>query len=709
MHISHFFRTFATVTKTTLTMRITITKPYPGRRTQSFNIVEFSEFTDLLLSNAQEGDIRKYREAFPTLPKGEQWERLKRMKSVCPACEWSKTRNGQHFVRKYNGISMLTVQNLTNKLQIDLVKTRAELIPQTICAFEGADGQSVHIWTLASLPDGSLPENLDAMELFHAQAYAISVMCYAPTLGFPITIEEPRLDHSCILSLDMQPYVNPHPTAFIIPQPTEGELRLLRSEIDNDLQERFKPTGESYVTLTRIFNAAYKRARLEMKDWHDGKNQMAMVVRVAEKCADCNFPEEEAVTRLHQIFHNFYEDEIRGTVNNIYTNRAELPHHKMMSKHQLIAYRLREFLDRRYDIRYNQVLQMTEFRRRNSLDFLFRELDRRELNTIHHEACLEGIEPTFGEVDQLVHSNRIALYDPIQEYLGQLPKWDGKDHIGQLAAMVPTNHPQWERLFGRWFLSMVAHWMTQDTTHANQTAPILIGAQGYRKSTFARLILPPELRAFFTDSIDFRSNTEAERCLSRFLLVNIDEFDQLSEKQFAYVKHLFQKPQTNIRRMYSETIGTQRRYASFIGTSNQQEILRDPTGNRRYICVTVTAPIHVERAINYLQLYAQAVSLIQQGERYWLNDDDEAIIQQSNKDYETQTPLEDILLATYDMKPTKGVWLHLTEIMERLQKHPAFNRKRDNNLYQLGRALTKHKVQKSRDKHGIIYQLLPLT
>ncbi|MCQ2213508.1 MAG: helicase, partial [Bacteroidaceae bacterium] len=344
----------------------------------------------------------------------------------------------------------------------------------------------------------------------------------------------------------------------------------------------------------------------------------------------------------------------------------------MMSKHQIVAFKLREFLNRRYDIRFNEVQQMTEFRPRQSLCFMYRELDRRELNTIHHEACMEGIEPTFGEVDELIHSTFVKKYNPIDEYMGNLPAWDGVDRIGALADMVPTDNPYWKRLFTQWFLSMVAHWMNSDKVHANATAPILIGAQGYRKSTFCRLILPPELQGFFTDSIDFTSAKDAQRCLSRFLLVNIDEFDQLSERQFAFVKHLFQKPETNIRRMYSETIGSQRRYASFIGTSNMQEVLRDPTGSRRYICVEVTASINTETPINYSQLYAQARTLILKGTRYWIDDEDEALIRISNKDFEEESPLEQLLLTSFmrPIKASEGRWMSPTEILQVLMKQP---------------------------------------
>ena len=76
-------------------------------------------------------------------------------------------------------------------------------------------------------------------------------------------------------------------------------------------------------------------------------------------------------------------------------------------------------------------------------------------------------------------------------------------------------------------------------------APLLVGAQGYRKSTFCRILLQPELRFGYTDSIDFKSKQDAERSLGRFFLINIDEFDQISVSQQGFLKHLLQKPVAN--------------------------------------------------------------------------------------------------------------------------------------------------------------------
>ena len=112
-----------------------------------------------------------------------------------------------------------------------------------------------------------------------------------------------------------------------------------------------------------------------------------------------------------------------------------------------------------------------------------------------------------------------------------------------LAGLVPCDNPHWQELFYRWFLSMVAHWRGMDRQHGNSTSPLLVGSQGFRKSTYCRILLPPELRFGYADSLDFSSKQEAERALGRFFLINLDEFDQITVNQQGFLKHLLQNRQ----------------------------------------------------------------------------------------------------------------------------------------------------------------------
>ena len=94
---------------------------------------------------------------------------------------------------------------------------------------------------------------------------------------------------------------------------------------------------------------------------------------------------------------------------------------------------------------------------------------------------------------------------------------------------------------------MVAHWLGLDREHGNSTTPLLVGDQGCGKSTYCLNILPPELRQFYTDSIDFSKRRDTELALHRYALVNIDEFDSVKDTHQSYLKHILQKANVSTR------------------------------------------------------------------------------------------------------------------------------------------------------------------
>lgn len=687
-------------------MDVTLTRKPNEKKSATYSVLNLNAWLENVRTCKYALYGLQYRRDYPYLLSTADWRSYGMLYNVMVAAKYAKNANGVPVFRSYNGVLPLKVEGLSEKSMIERIKREAMLLPQTLAAMTGVEGHSVIILTYAMLPKMQLPKTQAEAELFHIKAYRTAVQCYSPTLSRSITIEKPSLDMSFLAPFDEDMLRNEQAVPFIIEQPSQMEIdRLVDARMPANQLKGNRP-GWGGVSCHQVFNACYTQAYQTMTD-EDKRDPLCVVVRIAHECADAGLPEEYAAREI--LFHFYKQDrqDVRSTIRTVYQTTETAPElNPNMPKKQLATIRLQEFLKRRYELRRNVVTNMLEYRVRDGFDFCFHELTKFDRNTIKHEAALEGIEAFDGEINGYIESNYTPRYNPIEEYIDYLPSWDGKDRIAALASMVPTDNPNWTTLFRRWFLCMVAHWMDIDAEHGNNTAPILIGKQGYRKSTFCRILLPPELRTFFTDSLDFRTKHDAERYLTRFLLVNIDEFDQLSESQFAFVKHLFQKPVVSVRRMYSDAISQQRRYASFIGTSNRQEVLRDPTGNRRYICVEVTAPIRTETPIDYAQLYAEAVELIRKGERYWLDDDDEALLRVSNGAFEAMTPLEVLLQDTFLPARENGdgaELLSMPQMLEVLSQHKAFNRKQMNSLVHLGRALMKLGFQSKRKSTGTYY------
>ena len=398
---------------------------------------------------------------------------------------------------------------------------------------------------------------------------------------------------------------------------------------------------------------------------------------------------------------------IRQLVKNVYEEQKGFGKKSSLGKEQYLSLQTEEFMNRRYEFRYNTQVGEVEYRERNSFHFYFNPINKRVLNSIALDAQAEGIPLWDRDISRYIYSNRIPVFNPLEDFLYHLPVWDGKDRIRGLAQTVPCENKHWVDLFHRWFLNMVMHWRGTDKKYANNVSPLLVGPQGCRKSTFCRSLIPPAMRAYYTDSIDFSRKTDAELYLNRFALINIDEFDQISATQQGYLKHILQKPIVNMRKPYGNAVLEMRRYASFIATSNQKDLLTDPTGSRRFICIEVTGTIDTNKAIDYEQLYAQAMYELDHGERYWFDQSEEQIMTRSNREFE-QVSLEEQLFYRY-FRPAKekedGEWLSPAEILEDIKKNSAIplSNKR---VSVFGRVLRKHEIPSKRVHRGTVYHVV---
>ena len=686
------------------------------KATEVYSTCSIETFLERVKKENKGRYISQLRDKLPSLQgSGARFVHIDRIPRICPVAEFRRTQDGSWKFKRYNGVVLVEVDNLSGLAEAEFVKQKAALLPQTFAALVGASGRSVKIWVRFSLPDGTLPATEEQTSLFHAQAYRVAVQCYQPLIPFPVTLKEPSLRQGFRMTVDEVPYYHPEAAAFCLEQPvglSDGTSFREQKLAEKNPLARMEPSYDSYHTLTVMFQAALRRALETLEHWRRGDDLTPLLAPLAEECFKSGIPEEEAVYRTMRHF-NYCKDEtgLRATFRNVYTEMKGFGTRPSVTREQDTALRLEEFLKRRYEIRFNRMTDDLEYRERNSIRFSFTTLDKRARNSIAIQALKEGIQAWDRDIDRFLHSDYVPAYNPVEEYLFELGEWDGRDRIRELADRVTCNHPHWRNLFYRWFLSMVAHWMGRDKQHGNATTPVLIGPQGYRKSTFCRILLPPELRFGYTDSLDFSSKRDAERYLGRFFLVNLDEFDQISVHQQAFLKHLLQKPSASLRKPYGTSIVEMRRYASFIATSNHKDLLSDLSGNRRFICVEVTAPIDTNVSVNYDQLYAQAFHAVMHGERYWLDDTDEALLKESNEDFRQVSPLEHLLMScftTASPEAEDGEWLMAMDVFNHLQSKTK-EKLALGKLTHLGRLLKKWNVPNKRWGKGSLYYLRRLS
>ena len=359
------------------------------------------------------------------------------------------------------------------------------------------------------------------------------------------------------------------------------------------------------------------------------------------------------------------------------------------------------FLTSRYRFRFNVLTEETEVANNIPDTHLrYTKVDERWMNTLSMETIETGIDCWDRDIQRFVRSRRISEYHPFTAYFEQLPEWDGTDRVSALARRVSDN-PVWVNGFHRWMLGLSAQWMqfrpdtnnanrannansannTSSINRANSVAPLLVSSrQGLGKSTFCRLLMPDALKAYYTESYDLSSPASAEAKLAACGLINLDEFDKLSASKMPLLKNLMQASALNIRKAYKRSASALPRIASFIGTSNREDLLVDRTGSRRFLCVSLEHAIDCTTPVEHEQLYAQLKAELLSGERSWFNKEEEQAIQQHNALFYKHIPEEEVFrlcfrFATQEDHPQEVLTLSATQLFERMKSaHPSVMR-----------------------------------
>ena len=606
---------------------------------------------------------------------------------ICFAQE-QENRNGERVTKAYNGLVLLEVNNLTGPDEADAVRRGAGEMPQTLMAFVGADGQSVKIVCRgelfpesrgqlhdSSLNNATCPVAPDQIALFHENLYERARMIYNGQLGVTIEKLEPRLQRTCYMSADDRLVYNPLATPIYAKAEKVVETRHKSEHISTE--ERMK----RYWQLYNVFEFNLSKAYDDTEDITDSEERRhALLSRLSQYCLETALPMAPAVRLakmkgvfwdaqelVEKVFENTYRDELEKK----YMEQKGIQRTKTIPPETLMTMKINIFLNENYELRRNVMRGVAEYRTRTGLGFSFQDLTEEARNSITMRALEQGIRCWDKDIRRYVNSDDIEHYDPVNDYLEQLPQWDGKDRVTALAGRVPTEWKEWTDYFRIWMRSMVAMWLGKGQLTGNALVPLLIGRQGCGKSSFCRILMPRDLMDYYNDRINFKNEQDLNMGLTSFGLINLDEFDRVTQRQQIVLKYLVSTADLKYRPPYGKAYTTNRRYASFIGTTNEPTPLTDPSGSRRFLCVTIDGDIDFETPVQHDQLYAQLKHEIQQGERYWLTKDEERALMEHNLQFQQMNGLGEMLMAVIQ-RPREnedGQWMSISEISALMKSH----------------------------------------
>ena len=599
---------------------------------------------------------------------------------LCFSAEIDKYRK-EFRILNYNGLIVLEANNLADYDEAIRIRNEAARLPQTMMVFLGASGRSVKIVCRGELlPDngGGVPTTEEEIKKFHQLLYRTARKAYNAQLDITLDAPKPLIHRTVYISADPDMRFREQAVPFYVDM-EEKTAPPSPTDLETVTKEHYLMPGRS-LKQTYILNYQFILSEVMGRYFElpDEERAGELLMQIAAKCLEQGIPQQQAInlTMCHPVF-NGDRLLVEKTFEDIYAvqnmkdwmKRNKLHPLKSVPEDTLLMMKTDIFLHTHYEMRKNIMTGVAQYRDNNGEDDEFRDLDDEARNEMTMRAKEMGLKTWDRDIARFIESPRIEKFDPVNTWLDSIGTWDGEDRIKALAARVPTNQPNWEHYLHIWLLGMVAHWQGRKSLTGNALVPLLIGRQGCGKSSFCRVLLPKELRDYYNDRINFKNETDLNLGLTSFALINIDEFDKTTARQQVLLKYLLSTADVKFRPPYGKAYKQYRRYASFIGTTNQPKPLTDPTGSRRFVCVEVTDMINFSDDLDHYQIYAQLKAEIEQGMKYWLDDDEIARLIDENERFQRIDSLEEMIAAVF-RKPEEGEaghWFSATEVLEKLQ------------------------------------------
>ena len=400
---------------------------------------------------------------------------------------------------------LLTVSCPGGHRQVMELKRQVQQVPYTLLAFAGVSGVTLKV-VVNVAPVGQAPKDyLDYLKDARESAFRI----YSALVGCDFLTEELTLTSGCRLSYDPQLYYQPQAQPLPVVRQSADLLKPYEgTQVEEGGAVVWYPEYNERERLQLEYQTCVQKA---LDD--EGTNMEHCVQLLADYCVKAGLGEEGCVVRTlwQSRFGRVSEDVVRKIFRNAYKKPYNGRTLSQMNEKERIMRSIENFLARRYQLRYNVVKQVVEFRK-NDLTFKqWQPMGDRQLKSIVVEEMKEGGESWMNDIRTYIESEHIGNYNPIHEFLEGCGRWDGKhDYISDFARRLKTDYADWPLYFHRWFLAMVAQALNINRDHGNSMVPLLIGGQGIRKSTFCKNILPPSLREYYMDDIKMDNAEQAK-------------------------------------------------------------------------------------------------------------------------------------------------------------------------------------------------------
>lgn len=258
-------------------------------------------------------------------------------------------------------------------------------------------------------------------------------------------------------------------------------------------------------------------------------------------------------------------------------------------------------------------------------------------NDIYLKLHKQHIPATIPAIKILLGSSFIPRLNPLLEYFksnqSNYNKEKHGDYISHFLSFCNVDDPEFfSKTFKVWIVNAVQ--TVFETKAFNKMIFVFFNTkQNSGKTSFARFIIPDELREYFMEN-QLDATKDGIITLTKSMIHLLDEMAVISQVGFQTFKALVSKDKVDVRHPYGLNIISKPRLSSFLGTSDQFGFLNEDVGTARFI-------VHEVKAFNFNYskkiipniLWAQAYFHYINGEFLELTIEDRNKIQEINKRY----------------------------------------------------------------------------
>lgn len=215
-------------------------------------------------------------------------------------------------------------------------------------------------------------------------------------------------------------------------------------------------------------------------------------------------------------------------------------------------------------------------------------MDNQDLNELYRKAMhVLGFDIPFNKVQRILDSNILPRFNPFDRYIESIEKLTPSGLID--AALdcfefdLENQDPDLCRDFiTRWMLGIIS---SMHGVHSVYYL-LLCGEQGTGKTKFFRLLMPEDLRKYYSEK-KLTGSKDDDIQMAQNLIVLDDEAGGMSKMESKKLKEMLSRTFFRTRLPYAAKAQNFKRWAVLCGTSNEEKVLTDMTGNRRIIPINV--------------------------------------------------------------------------------------------------------------------------